>query len=201
MKKKIFSKRGAVLLAAVLVFLVSLFTLQAALTGGFRVQQRSVNWFTDEGVNLSGTLFVPENATQETPAAGIVVAPGGNTPHTFYASYCIELSRRGYVVLAYDYYGTMSSDFSNDGASGAIAAMKYLTSLSFVDANRLGATGHSNGGAQASAAITSEYAAAAENRSVLFIGCGISSEDLTVYDGINVGAIWGKLDEAGQGTF
>ena len=201
MKKKIFSKRGAVLLAAVLVFLVSLFTLQAALTGGFRVQQRSVNWYTDEGVNLSGTLFVPENATQETPAAGIVVAPGGNTPHTFYASYCIELSRRGYVVLAYDYYGTMSSDFSNDGASGAIAAMKYLTSLSFVDSNRLGATGHSNGGAQASAAITSEYAAAAENRSVLFIGCGIPSEDLTVYDSINVGAIWGKLDEAGQGTF
>lgn len=201
MKKKILSKCGAVLLAAVLVFLVSLFTLQAALTGGFRVQQRSVNWFTDEGVNLSGTLFVPENATQETPAAGIVVAPGGNTPHTFYASYCIELSRRGYVVLAYDYYGTMNSDFSNDGASGAIAAMKYLTSLSFVDASRLGATGHSNGGAQASAAITSEYAAAAENRSVLFIGCGISSEDLTVYDGINVGAIWGKLDEAGQGTF
>ena len=82
MKKKIFSKRGAVLLAAVLVFLVSLFTLQAALTGGFRVQQRSVNWFTDEGVNLSGTLFVPENATQETPAAGIVGAATRRTRFT-----------------------------------------------------------------------------------------------------------------------
>ena len=183
------SKRGIVLAAAIVVFLISLFMLQATLTGGFQVEQRSVNWYTDEEVNLSGTLYVPANATAETPAAAILVAPGGNTPHTFYASYCIELARRGYVVLAYDYYGTVASDFSNDGSSGAIAAMKYLTSLSFVDADRLGATGHSNGGAQASAAITSEYAAGAANRSVVFIGCGISSEDLTVYDHVNLAAI------------
>lgn len=195
------SKRGMALAAAIVVFLIGLFVQQATLTGGFQVEQRSVNWYTDEEVNLSGTLYVPANATAETPAAAILVAPGGNTPHTFYASYCIELARRGYVVLAYDYYGTVASDFSNDGSSGAIAAMKYLTSLSFVDKDRLGATGHSNGGAQASAAITSEYAAGAANRSVVFIGCGISSEDLTVYDHVNLAAIWGKLDEAGQGTF
>lgn len=201
MNKKNISKRGVALLAAVLVFVASLILLQATLTSGFKVETRSVNLYTDEGVNLSATLFVPQNATAATPAAGIVAAPGGNTPHTFYASYCIELSRRGYVVLAYDYYGTGSSDFSNDGGSGAVAAMKYLTSLSFVDGDRLGASGHSNGGAQAAAAITSEYAAGAACRSVLFIGCGIAGEDLSVYDGVNVGAVWGKLDEAGQGTF
>ena len=79
-----------------------------------------MNWFVDEGVNLSGTLFVPENAThgKRPPRASwsrrrqIAASP-------FYASYCIELSRRGYVVLFHDYYGTMSSDFSNDDASGA----------------------------------------------------------------------------------
>ena len=53
--------------------------------------------------------------------------------------------------------------------------MKYLTSLSFRDANRLGATGHSNGGARRQGRHHQrEYAAAAENRSVLFIGRGIS---------------------------
>ena len=201
MKNQKISRRALALLAALAVFAASMLVLSATLTSGFTVETRAVNWVTDEGVNLSATLFVPSNATAETPAAGVLVCPGGNTPHTFYASYSLELARRGYVVLAYDYYGTMSSDFSAEGSSGAVAAMKYLTSLSFVDTNRLAATGHSNGGGQASAAITSEYAASAASRSVLFIGCGVASEDPTVYEGINVGAIWGLLDECGQGTF
>lgn len=37
------SKRGIVLAAAIVVFLISLFMLQATLTGGFQVEQRSVN--------------------------------------------------------------------------------------------------------------------------------------------------------------
>ena len=190
-----------VLLGTLIVFFCSMLILQATLTSGWSVQKRRVNFVTDDGVNLSGTLYVPANATQETPAAGIVVAPGGNTPHTFYASYEIELARRGYVVLAYDYYGTVGSEMSTAAGSGAVAAMKYLTGLSFVDTDGLGATGHSNGGGQASAAITSEYAAGATKRGVVFIGCGISGQDLSVYDGIGLMAIWGKLDEAGQGTF
>ena len=83
MNKKNISKRGVALLAAVLVFVASLILLQATLTSGFKVETRSVNLYTDEGVNLSATLFVPQNATAATPAAGIVAAPGGNTPHTF----------------------------------------------------------------------------------------------------------------------
>ena len=201
MKQSGISRRAIALLAALAVFAVSMLVLAATLTSGFSVETRAVNWITDEGANLSGTLFVPANATAETPAAGVLVCPGGNTPHTFYASYSLELARRGYVVLAYDYYGTVNSDFTAEGNSGATAAMKYLTSLSFVDTSRLAATGHSNGGGQASAAITSEYAAQATVRSVLFIGCGVASEDPTVYDGINVGAVWGILDECGQGVF
>ena len=198
--KKI-DKRVRFLIITIIVFLISLIMLQSTITSGFKVEQREVDIYTDEEVNLSGTLYVPDNATNESPAAAILVAPGGNTPRTFYSSYCIELSRRGYVVFSYDYYGSVKSDYSVDGNSGATAAMKYLTSLSFVDKNRLGATGHSNGGAQASAAITSEYAADAEEKSVFFIGCGIPSEDLSVYEDINLGVIWGKLDEAGQGMF
>ena len=198
--KKI-SRRTLALLLAIAVFAASALVLRASLTDGFSVSVKNVNIVTDEGVNLSATLWVPKNATAETPAAGIVVAPGGNTPHVFYASYSIELARRGYVVLAYDYYGTVGSGMTTEGGSGAPAAMKYLTSLSFVDADRLGATGHSNGGGQASAAILSDYAASASKRSVVFIGCGVASNEPETYDGVNVMAIWGKLDECGQGTF
>lgn len=195
------SKRTRILAAAIAAFIISMFILRMALTGGFAVDVKNINWITDEGVNLSATLFIPKTATNETPAAGILVCPGGNTPHTFYASYSIELARRGYVVLAYDYYGTVSSEMSSEGNSGAIAAMKYLSSLSFVDSSRLGATGHSNGGGQASAAILSSYAAQAKQRSVVFVGCGVSGDDMSVYNGTNVMTIWGKLDECGQGVF
>ncbi len=198
--KKI-SRRTLALLLAIAVFAASALVLRASLTDGFSVSVKNVNIVTDEGVNLSATLWVPKNATAETPAAGIVVAPGGNTPHVFYASYSIELARRGYVVLAYDYYGTVGSGMTAEGGSGAPAAMKYLTSLSFVDADRLGATGHSNGGGQASAVILSDYASSASKRSVVFVGCGIPSNEPETYDGVNVMAIWGKLDECGQGTF
>lgn len=201
MKKFALSKRSIALIAAIAVFLVSAFTLRLTLTSGFTVATRTVNLVTDEGVNLSATLWVPKNATPENPAAGVMIAPGGNTPHNFYASYSLELARRGYVVLAYDYYGTVASGMTTEGSSGAVAAMKYLTSLSFVDSNRLGATGHSNGGGQAAAGILSEYAAPAAKRSVVFIGCGVSGTDMSVYDGTNVMTIWGKLDECGQGTF
>lgn len=200
-KAKAMSKRTLTLVLAVSVFVLSAFVLRMSLTSGFSVDVKTVSFVTDENVNMGGTLWVPSNATADAPAAGIVVAPGGNTPHTFYSSYCIELARRGYVVFAYDYYGTAGSGMTMEGNSGAVAAMKYLAGLKFVDSDRLGATGHSNGGAQASAAILSEYAASAAARSVAFIGCGIPGEDLSVYDGVNVMAIWGLLDECGQGVF
>ncbi|MCI9590763.1 MAG: hypothetical protein HFG42_09480 [Lachnospiraceae bacterium] len=200
-KASAMSKRTLTLVLAMAVFLLSALILRVSLTNGFSVDVKTVNFVTDESVNMGGTLWVPSNATAETPAAGIVVAPGGNTPHAFYSSYCIELARRGYVVFAYDYYGTVGSGMTMEGSSGAVAAMKYLAGLKFVDSDRLGATGHSNGGAQASAAILSEYAASAAARSVAFIGCGIPGEDLSVYDGVNVMAIWGLLDECGQGVF
>lgn len=200
-KAKAMSSRTVSLVLAIAVFILSALVLRVSLTSSFSVDVKTVNFVTDENVNMGGTLWVPSNATAETPAAGIVVAPGGNTPHTFYSSYCIELARRGYVVFAYDYYGTVGSGMTMEGSSGAVAAMKYLSGLKFVDADRLGATGHSNGGAQASAAILSEYAAPAAAKSVAFIGCGIPGEDLSVYDGVNVMAIWGLLDECGQGVF
>ena len=193
-------KKWIVLTAAILVFAVSMFINAVVQTSGFKVEKKNVSFVTNEGVTLTGTIYIPSNATAETPAAGIMVAPGGNTPHLFYASYEMELARRGYVVFGYNYYGTLGSDMSVEGNSGALAAMDYLSGLSFVDTKRMGATGHSNGGAQALAGILNAPTDA-EHRSVVFIGCGIPGEDLSVYDDINVMTIWGRLDECGQGVF
>ncbi|MBR4080379.1 MAG: hypothetical protein IKK21_01165 [Clostridia bacterium] len=186
--------------ACVAVFVLSMCVVMTTITGNGTVDANPVSFVTDEGVLLEGTLFVPHGVTAENPAPGIMVAPGGNTPHTFYYSYELELARRGYVVLAYDYYGTVGSGMvaGGVGSSGAIAAMKYLSDLSFVDSNMLATTGHSNGGGQALAGITCDYAKDAEKRAVVYIGCGVagSAEQLT---GVNVCGIWANWDEAGQG--
>ena len=88
-------KKWIVLTAAILVFAVSMFINAAVQTSGFKVEKKNVSFVTNEGVTLTGTIYIPSNATAETPAAGIMVAPGGNTPHLFYASYEMELARRG----------------------------------------------------------------------------------------------------------
>ena len=200
-KRDSMKKSLKILLSCMAAFFVSLCILNTTLTAGGTVHTEAVSFVTDDGVNMTGTLYVPKSASVDHPAAGIVTAPGGNTPHTFYSSYQIELARRGYVVFAYDYYGTMGSGVAMTGSSGAEAAMKYLAGLSFVDRNRLGAIGHSNGGAQAAAAILSAPAQNAKQRSVMFVGCGISVKDVSVLDNINVGVVWGQADEAGQGSF
>jgi hypothetical protein len=71
------------------------------------------------------------------------------------APYSIELARRGFVVLATDGLGHADSGggfnfgmfFGNPPAAmGTGAGYEYLRSLPFVDANKMGSTGHSMGG-------------------------------------------------------
>ncbi len=67
-------------------------------------------------------------------------------------SYCIELGRRGFVTLSIDAIGRGNSDPPLDmddprfdKTFGARSSVKYLASLPFVDAKRVGVMGHSMG--------------------------------------------------------
>lgn len=186
------------LAACVAVFVLSMCVVMTTITGNGTVNATPVSFVTDEGVLLEGTLYIPKGVNRDNPAPGVMVAPGGNTPHTFYYSYELELARRGYVVLAYDYYGTVGSGMTAGGNSGADAAMKYLTGLSFVDVNKLATIGHSNGGFQARAGILGEYAKDAAQRAVIYVGTGVSGTPEEMAN-INVCGIWANWDEAGQG--
>jgi hypothetical protein len=194
---KTISKRVLVLLLSIGVFILSVFGCYAIKSSGFSVKVSNVKFVSDAGASFAGTLYVPKNATAKTPAAAVLCCPGGNTPGDFYVSYAMELARRGYVTFVYDYYGVGKSDYNTAKDSGALAAIKYLTSFEYVDINRIGAIGHSNGGGQATTAITSKYVANAKNKSVLYIGCGVSIPK--TYNNVNVGCIWATYDEAGQG--
>ncbi|MAK60114.1 MAG: alpha/beta hydrolase [Ponticaulis sp.] len=101
----------------------------------------------EDGSQLSGYLYVPKNASPETPAPGILAVHGYINSRETQSSFAIEFARRGYVVLALDQSGhgySTNTAFSN--AFGGPAGLAYLRELPFVDADRIGLEGHSMGG-------------------------------------------------------
>lgn len=70
--------------------------------GNVTVTQGNIN--TALG-NLDYKLYVPDTATAENPAPGVLLLHGYQNDHETCAAYAIELARRGVVVLALDEYG------------------------------------------------------------------------------------------------
>ena len=60
--------------------------------------------------NLSYKLYVPDHATSDNPAPGVLLLHGYQNDHETCAAYAIELARRGAVVMALDEYGHGSTD-------------------------------------------------------------------------------------------
>lgn len=108
---------------------------------------RDVRIELGEGRELSALLYVPEGASAETPAPGVLAVHGYINSRETQSGFAIEFARRGYVVLALDQTGHGYSDgpaFSD--AFGGPAALAYLRGLEFVDPDNIGLEGHSMGG-------------------------------------------------------
>ena len=72
-------------------------------TGGIRVHD--VRFPGAGGVMMSGLLYVPPNATAQTPAPGVLAVHGYINSRETQSGFAIEFARRGYVVLALDQTG------------------------------------------------------------------------------------------------
>ncbi len=59
---------------------------------------------TDCG-DIAYKLYIPQTATPETPAPGVLLLHGYQNDHETNAAYAIELARRGYVALSIDCFG------------------------------------------------------------------------------------------------
>jgi len=62
------------------------------------------------GGKLTYKLYVPDSATADTPAPGVLLLHGYQNDHETCAAYAIELARRGIVVMALDEYGHGGTD-------------------------------------------------------------------------------------------
>ena len=121
--------------------------------GGIRVQD--IRFQGAKGNTMSALLYIPANATPQTPAPGILAVHGYINSRETQDGFAIEFARRGYVVLALDQTGHGYSDppaFAN--GFGGPDGLAHLRSLEFVDKSNIGLEGHSMGGWTVLAAAT-----------------------------------------------
>ena len=124
-------------------------------TNGVVVQD--VRFPGEGGLTMSGLLYTPKAATPAHPAPAVLVSHGFINTREMQSPFAIELSRRGFVVLAMDMSGHgYSGGYLGQYNHGGPAALRYLQSLPVVDKSNIGLEGHSMGGAPIVGAAASQ---------------------------------------------
>ncbi len=152
---------GSVLTAALLLSGITADAAKPSSQNG-NVKMKGVE-FKNSAITMSGNVYFPQGFSEKSKYAAIVVVhPGGGVKEQTAGLYAQKLAEQGFVTLAFD--------ASHQGASGGeprflddpmkrvgdiYSAVDYLTSLPYVDANRIGAVGICAGsGATVKAAST-----------------------------------------------
>ena len=120
--------------------------------------------FMKMGLKIAALLFKPENFDENKKYPAIVIThPGGGVKEQCPSLYGWNLSKKGYVVVAFDasYQGESEGTprYLEDPTSRVEdirAAVDYLTSLPFVDNERIGAMGICAGGGYTLAAVQTD---------------------------------------------
>ena len=117
-----------------------------------RVEVTNVTYENFNGIPVRAKLLRPVEATRDDPFPGIVYIHGYQNNRETSDAYCIELARRGFVVLNIDAIGRGNSGNPNDPGEpdfdetyGGRSSLAFLRSLPFVDADATGMMGHSLG--------------------------------------------------------
>lgn len=183
-------------LTAKLIVWISLAICLVSFIGASIVQtnfgKTEITELTFEGASghtMNALLLVPENATPATPAPAIVCSHGWYNNKEMQDLNYVEYARRGYVVLSISMYGHGDSDDLPNGdwwkdesyANGMYDAVIMISQLPYVDASRIGVTGHSNG------ALASRYAMLLDNKAEkpLIAAALLVSNDSVYYDADN----------------
>lgn len=158
------TKGGNRLVAIVLVVALLGMILCSAIggniaTSGGAVRMEDVTFTTDVGATSHARLYIPETATAENPAPAVILCHGYTANLDAMEPNAIELSRRGYVVMALDMYGHGDSSLPPEGYSqvemgsvpnyapdlGTFSALQQLANYDFIDLTKVGMLGHSMG--------------------------------------------------------
>ena len=128
--------------------------LMASLTqrSFWKVSVSNVTYTNFNGIFIRAKLLKPLNAASTQPAPGILYIHGYQNNREGGDAFCIELARRGMVVLEIDAIGRGNSGIPGesdrpdfDPSYGGERSLRYLVSLPYVDSGRIGLMGHSLG--------------------------------------------------------
>ncbi|MBQ4186315.1 MAG: prolyl oligopeptidase family serine peptidase [Firmicutes bacterium] len=133
--------------------LISIVFAGAIQTDWGKVDMSEISLETPAGT-LTGYLFRPDSATKDNPAPAVVASHGYLNNREMQDCNYVELARRGYVVIAMNAYAHGDSDVARTDyketpevrSGGMIEFVRYLATLEYVDASKIGVTGHSMGG-------------------------------------------------------
>lgn len=207
-------------LLAVFLLLALFTTLLWGVTsswGSIRIER--INIQSTDGKTLSGVVYVPETATNETPAPLVVNLHGrANSAHVC-DSWALEEARRGYVAVSMDINGGGESE-PDPQATQVFNYLNYLWDLPFVQADQTTLIGFSAGNTPAYTMISSEedylqYSEAivgydaesgqpvrTKDNIALFIDvCAPKAFSFTEVDSTNVAIIKAAQDEYNYGAF
>ena len=98
-----------------------------------------------DGTAISTLIYIPENASDETPAPVAVIMHGRSNHAHSNDTWSMELARRGYVVLSPDLQGGGESDPSVDRSIQVVTVTEYANSLSYVLKDQINLIGYSAG--------------------------------------------------------
>ena len=150
MKQGLLKRNSFWLALSLVVMLVSAIVASAVQTAGGTVPVKDLQWETSSGRTLNALLFKPDTATADNQAPAIIVSHGWWNNREMQDANYVELARRGYVVMSIDMYGHGNSDplpadeLAVNG-TGMYDAVKLIADLPYVDVDRIGVSGHSNG--------------------------------------------------------
>lgn len=174
-------------------------------TGGGSIEMKELKLETDAGYSMSAYLFIPENATEDTPAPAIVTSHGYLNNKEMQDANYVELARRGFVVLAIDQPAHGNSDNLSGAinANGVYQGALAVSRMPFVDIDKIGVTGHSMGGMSCNSAVAEDNASGNPIISaVLPNSAGATYKDAdgnyaNIYGNRDVGILYCEYDEFG----
>jgi len=189
---------------AILAFVILLvITIAAVVTASLtqqdfgRIEVSNVRYLNYNNIPIRAKLLCPAGITSENPAPGIVYVHGYQNNRETSDPYCIELARRGFVVLNIDALGRGNSGIPGDLSDpefdityGTLSSLKYLRALPYANASYTGLMGHSLGSEMC-------YAVALRDpglKAIAFSGFGYT-EEATFDNPKNMLMILGKWDE------
>lgn len=136
-------------IAAVVLMLVSMIGAHLIQTSFGAVKVEEVRFDTNFGYQLSGLIYRPKDASAGNRVPGVIAVHGMYNNKEMQDANLVELSRRGYAVLAIDLFSHGDSDLlpaEDLLPMSGLAALQYFVTLPYVDTEHIGMTGHSMGG-------------------------------------------------------